>query len=250
VTRPTEIRGRSIGAVLTWVRSECHHAQVGSSVACHAIGACEGDPERRMSRVPHREHGEPSDTRALVAHVTRCRCSRNVSGRLDHAATRTGVTGIAGACGNPRVIETCACEAHKARVAGDAIGRCGDVVGGFRDGRDAGEGLSVVTGGAARGDARVVHGRVRAEGCRALMTRRAILAGGDVVGGFADDTARTGVTAGAARGDAGVIERRSREAHKARVAADAISRRCNVVGGFGDGCDTGEDLSVVTGGAA
>jgi len=67
-----------------------------------------------MSSVPHREHGEPSDTRALVANVTRYRRSRNVSGRLDHAATRTGVTGIAGACGNARVIERRACKAHEA----------------------------------------------------------------------------------------------------------------------------------------
>jgi len=96
----------------------------------------------------------------------------------------------------------------------------------------------------------VVHGRVRAEGRGARMTRRAILAGGDVVGGLADDAARAGVAAGAARGDAGVIEACSREAHKARVTADAISRRCNVVGGFGDGRDTGEGLPVVTGGAA
>jgi len=167
VARPAEIRGRSIGAVLTWVRSECHHAQVGSSMACHAIGVCEGDPERCMSSVPHREHGEPSDTRALVANVTRYRRSRNVSGRLDHAATRTGVTGIAGACGNARVIERRACKAHEAGVAGDAVGRRGDVVGGFGDGRDTSERLAVVTGGASRGDARVVHGRARAEGGRA-----------------------------------------------------------------------------------
>jgi hypothetical protein len=169
VARPTEIRGRSIGAVLAWVRSECHHAQIGSSVAGHAIGVCEGDPERRMSGVPHREHGERSDTRALVANVTRYRSSRNVSGRLDHAATGAGMAGIARACGNPRVIESSSREAREAGVAGDAIGRRGDVVGGFGDGSDTGERLSVVTGGASRGDARVVHGRVRAEGGRAPM---------------------------------------------------------------------------------
>ena len=96
----------------------------------------------------------------------------------------------------------------------------------------------------------MVHGRVRAEGCRARMTRRAILRGRDVVGGLANHAARAGVATGAARGDAGVIEARSRESDEARVAGDAISRRREVIGGLGDRRDTKERLPVVTGGAA
>ena len=148
------------------------------------------------------------------------------------------------------MIEARSRESDEARVAGDAISRRREVIGGLGDRRDTKERLPVVTGGAARGDARVVHGRVRAEGCRALMTRRAILAGGDVVGGFADDAARAGVAAGAARSDARVIERCACEAHEAGVAGDAVGGCCDVVGGFGDGRDTGERLAVVTGGAS
>ena len=85
-----------------------------------------------------------------------------VGGLADDAA-RAGVAAGA-ARGDARVIERCACEAHEAGVAGDAVGRRGDVVGGFGDGLDTSERLAVVTGGASRGDARVVHGRARAEG--------------------------------------------------------------------------------------
>jgi hypothetical protein len=91
-----------------------------------------------------------------------------VVGGLADDTARAGVAAGA-ARGDARVIESSSREAHEAGVAGDAIGRRGDVVGGFGDGSDTGERLAVVTGGAPRGDARVVHGRVRAEGGRAPM---------------------------------------------------------------------------------
>ena len=90
-------------------------------------------------------------------------CRNVVGGLADHAA-RAGVAAGA-ARGDARVIERTAREAHEARVAGHAIGRRRDVVGGLDRG-DAGEGLAIVAGGAPGRDARVVH-RGAGEGRRA-----------------------------------------------------------------------------------
>ena len=78
-----------------------------------------------------------------------------IGGLADHAAG-AGVTAGA-ARGDARVIERASREADEARVAGNAIGRGCDVGRGLRDRRDAGEGLAIVTGGAAGRDACVIH---------------------------------------------------------------------------------------------
>ena len=70
-------------------------------------------------------------------------------------------------------------------MAAHAVARGGDVRRALRHRRDACEGLTAMASRAARVDARVVHCRARAEGCRAQMARRAIESCREVVGGLA-----------------------------------------------------------------
>ncbi len=167
-------------------------------------------------------------------------------------------------------------------MAGRAIGRGRDVGRGLRDRRHAGEAAAVVAGGAARGDAGVVHGRAGAEGGRGLVAGRAIERGRKMRGRLRDRRhAREGLAAmacGAARGDPGVVHRRvgavcrafvARRAglrvrdmvrgHAARRACEGRETHmaCRAIGagrdvrrGLRDGRDAGKAAAVVASGAS
>ncbi len=225
--------------MVAWLRNWGH--------ACERLQVVARRAARTDAGMVHRGAGAERGC-ALMAGRTIER-GRDVGRGLAHYPASAGVARGA-ARRDARVVEGCACKAHKTLVASHAVCGCCYVGRGLRDRRHAGEAAAVMAGGAPGGDPGVVHGRAWPEGSRVLVAGRAVERRRDVGRRLANHAARAGVARGAARCDARVIKGCAREADETLVAGHAI-RGCRDVGrGLRDRRYAGEAATVMAGGAA